>query len=53
VDLLEQYENVCFLTHSVQSPELKPYEKSRTVFFIFIEEVIFRLLERKGKIWKH
>lgn len=52
-DLLEQYENVCFLTHSVQSPELKPYEKSRTVFFIFIEEVIFRLLERKGKVWKH
>ena len=53
VDLLEQYENVCFLTHSAQPSELKPYEKSRTVFFIFIEEVIFRILERKGKIWRH
>lgn len=50
VDLLEKYENVCFLTHSTQSSKLKPYEKSRTVFFIFIEEVIFRLLEKKKKL---
>ena len=49
-DLLEDYENVCFLTHSAQSTELKPYEKSRVVFFIFIEEVIFKLLERKKKL---
>lgn len=49
-DLLADYENVCFLTHSAQSPDLKPYEKSRIVFFIFIEEVIFKLLERKKNL---
>lgn len=49
-DLLDDYENVCFLTRSTQSPDLKPYEKSRIVFFIFIEEVIFKLLERKKNL---
>lgn len=46
-DLLNDYDNICFLTDSTQSSELAPHEKSRTVFFIFIEEVIFQLLKRK------
>lgn len=50
-ELLNDYENIFFLTHSTQSSELAPYEKSRIVFYIFIEEVIFKLLERnKNKI---
>jgi DNA-binding MurR/RpiR family transcriptional regulator len=48
----EEY-NTCLITHCdkiywlcnfPQSSDLKPYEKSRTVFFIFIEEIINRLL---------
>lgn len=46
-DLLEDYDNICFLTHSTQAANLAPHEKSRTIFFIFIEEVIFKLLKRK------
>ncbi|CAH1059813.1 MurR/RpiR family transcriptional regulator [Paenibacillus pseudetheri] len=40
--LLKTYDNIIFLTNSIQSEAL-PYEKSRTVFFIFIEEIIQRL----------
>lgn len=47
--LLEDYDNIFFLTESTQSSELRPYEKSRTIFFIFIEEVIFRLIERNNE----
>lgn len=46
-DLLDDYDNICFLTHSTQSSNLKPHEKSRIVFFIFIEEVILKLIQRK------
>ena len=46
-DLLEDYDNICFLTHSTQSTDLKAHEKSRIAFFIFIEEVIFKLIQRK------
>ena len=46
-DLLDAYDNICFLTKSTQSSDLQAHEKTRTVFFIFIEEVIFKLLERK------
>lgn len=49
-DLLDEYDNICFLTNSTQSPELAPHEKSRIVFFIFIEEVIFKLLKRKKNL---
>lgn len=48
--LLEYYDNICFLTNTTQSADLKPHEKSRIVFFIFIEEVIFKLLERKSML---
>jgi len=44
--LIDDYENILFLTNSTQSQQLKPYEKSRTCFIIFIEEVIFALMER-------
>lgn len=45
-ELIDNYQNILFLTHSTQSDHLKPYEKSRTCFFIFIEEVIFKLIEK-------
>ncbi|NLM74405.1 MAG: hypothetical protein GX184_10310 [Clostridiaceae bacterium] len=32
-----------------QPQDYKPYEKTRTVFFIFIEEVILRLLAESRK----
>jgi len=37
------YDRIFWLSKYPQPQELKPYEKSRTVFFIFIEEVIQRL----------
>ena len=49
-DLLDAYDNICFLTKSTQSSELQAHEKTRTVFFIFIEEVIFKLLKRKKEV---
>lgn len=49
-DLLNDYDNICFLTTSTQSCDLAPYEKSRIITFIFIEEVIFRLLSRKKNL---
>ena len=39
-----------WLSKYTQSKELKPHEKSRTVFFIFIEEIIQRLLSSNRKI---
>ncbi|WP_246577970.1 MurR/RpiR family transcriptional regulator [Clostridium psychrophilum] len=42
--LLSNYDNVLMLTKSTQSNNFKPYEKSRTIFFIFIEEVIQHII---------
>ena len=42
--LLDDCDNIIYLTKSTRGEELNPYEKSRTIFFIFIEEVILRLL---------
>jgi DNA-binding MurR/RpiR family transcriptional regulator len=42
--LLQEYDKVLFLTESCQSTDLKPYEKSRTVFFIFIEEIMRKII---------
>lgn len=47
-DLLNNYENIYFLTSSNQDSSLKPYEKSRVLFFIFLEEVIFELRRRQN-----
>lgn len=46
-DLLDQCHRIFWLSPSPQPAHLKPYEKSRTLFFIFLEEVIQRLLQRK------
>lgn len=45
--LISSCENIYFLTKSFQSADLKPYEKSRSIFFIFIEEVIFQIISSK------
>lgn len=42
--MLEEYDKVLFLTESRQSDGLAPYEKSRTVFFIFIEEILKKII---------
>lgn len=55
--ILEEYDNssalkadnIFFLTQSTQSEKLLPYEKTRTVFFIFIEEILAKLMEENEK----
>ena len=47
-DLIDQCDRVFWLSRTPQSAHLKPYEKSRTLFFIFLEEVIQKLLQRKA-----
>lgn len=42
--LFENCDRIFWLCKFPQSSEFNPHEKSRTVFFIFIEEVIHRLL---------
>ncbi len=49
-ELLHDYDNICFLTDTTQSADLAPHEKSRIVFFIFIEEVIFEIIRRTKEI---
>jgi DNA-binding MurR/RpiR family transcriptional regulator len=53
--ILEEYDNssaldidnIFYLTKSTQDENLLPFEKTRTVFFIFIEEVISRLMSER------
>ncbi|WP_167555430.1 MurR/RpiR family transcriptional regulator [Gottfriedia acidiceleris] len=55
--ILEEYntslaleiDNIFYLTNSTQDESLLPFEKTRTVFFIFIEEVIARLMSEKDE----
>ncbi len=42
--LLKQFDRVFCLSRDAQSSELAPYEKTRTLFFIFMEEVIQELM---------
>jgi len=42
--ILSDYDNIIMLTKSFQSSDFKAYEKSRIVFFIFIEEVIQHII---------
>jgi len=44
----KEIDNIFYLTKSIQNSNLKPYEKTRTVFFIFIEEVISKLMEKNN-----
>ena len=48
-ELLNEHDNIFFLTRSIQDPSLRPHEKSRVIFFIFIEEVMFRIMEINKK----
>lgn len=43
-ELFTQCDKIFWLSEFKQPDDLKPYEKSRTVFFIFLEEVIQRLM---------
>ncbi|WP_148359098.1 MurR/RpiR family transcriptional regulator [Peribacillus simplex] len=53
--ILEEYDNslalsidnIFYLTKSNQNENLLPFEKTRTVFFIFIEEVIAKLMSER------
>lgn len=55
--ILEEYDNslaletdnIFYLTKSTQDEKLLPFEKTRTVFFIFIEEVILKLLSERDQ----
>lgn len=44
-ELIRQYDKIFCLTRDVQSRGLKPYEKNRTLFFIFMEEVVQELIQ--------
>lgn len=54
--ILEEYDNslaldidnIFYLTKYTQSNSLLAFEKTRTVFFIFIEEVISRLMAEQN-----
>ncbi|MEK3884310.1 SIS domain-containing protein [Paenibacillus sp. PL2-23] len=54
--ILEEYDgsltfeadHLFYLTKSTQNEELLPFEKTRTVFFIFIEEVIARFMSERA-----
>lgn len=47
--LLANCDHIIWLSRFRQSDHLRPHEKSRTVFFIFIEEIIQRLLNTNNK----
>ena len=42
--LLDQCDHIFWLSSSLQPQHLQPYEKSRTLFFIFLEEIVQRFL---------
>lgn len=46
-ELFSQCDRIFWLCKYPQSDKLLPYEKSRTIFFIFFEEVLQRLILRK------
>jgi DNA-binding MurR/RpiR family transcriptional regulator len=46
-ELFNQCDRIFWLSPEPQPSHLKPYEKSRTLFFIFLEEIIQKILIRK------
>lgn len=46
-ELFNQCDRIFWLSPNPQPAHLKPYEKSRTLFFIFLEEIIQKLLKRR------
>lgn len=47
-ELFDQCDHIFWLSSSPQPEHLKAYEKSRTLFFIFLEEIIQRLLAQES-----
>ncbi|HCY86637.1 MAG TPA: RpiR family transcriptional regulator [Desulfobacteraceae bacterium] len=47
--LVDQCDRIFWLSSTPQPMHLAPYEKSRTLFFIFLEEVVQRLLPAPGE----
>lgn len=47
--LFEQCDKIFWLSKTPQPSYLQPYEKTRTVFFIFLEEVILKIQEENRK----
>lgn len=45
LELTTQCDNIFYLTNQPNSDDLKPYEQSRTLFFIFMEEVFQKLIK--------
>ena len=45
-NIYDKIDNILYLTKSVQNQDLLPYEKTRTIFFIFIEEIITQLMSQ-------
>lgn len=48
-DLFNQCDKIFWLSPNPQPHHLQPFEKSRTLFFIFLEEIIQRLLRRRER----
>lgn len=44
LDLSSQCDNIFYLTNKTNPSELEPYEQSRTLFFIFMEEVVQKVI---------
>jgi len=39
-----EVDNIIYLTSSAQNPDLLPYEKTRSIFLIYIEEIVSKLM---------
>ena len=51
-ELFNQCDKIFWLSKATQPSDLMPYEKSRTVFFIFLEEVIQKLMLKSKAAYK-
>ncbi|ANN35662.1 hypothetical protein A9498_29805 (plasmid) [Bacillus thuringiensis serovar coreanensis] len=47
-----EFDNIFYLTNSTQNENLLPFEKTRTTFFIFMEEVIAKLMSERDSVAK-
>jgi DNA-binding MurR/RpiR family transcriptional regulator len=52
LSLIEQCDRIFFLTETPNSDEFLPHEQSRTLFFIFMEEVIQRIVRNRREVTK-
>jgi DNA-binding MurR/RpiR family transcriptional regulator len=49
-ELFNQCDKIFWLSPDPQPSHLKPYEKSRTLFFIFLEEIVQKFLQRNNGV---